>query len=54
MLPINRTMDALSQGKIDGVTVATAMLTEFGFGRLTNHHYLLPLGGATVSLVMSR
>ena len=54
VLPINRTMDALSQGKLDAVTVATAALTEFGFGRLTNHHYLLPLGGAPISLVMNR
>ena len=53
VLPINRTMDALSQGKLDSVTVATAVLTEFGFGRLTNHHYLLPLGGALISLVMN-
>ncbi len=54
LLPINRTMDALSQGKLDGVTVATSVLMEFGFGRLTNRHYLLPLGGALISLVMNR
>ena len=54
LLPINRAMEALSQGKLDGVTVPTGVLTEFGFGRLTNNHYLLPLGGAVVSLVMSR
>jgi TRAP-type C4-dicarboxylate transport system substrate-binding protein len=53
-LPINRTMEYLSQGKLDGVTVATAVLMEFGFGRLTNHHYLLSLGGAPLSLLMSR
>ena len=54
LLPINRAMEALSQGKLDGVTVPTGVLTEFGFGRLTNNHYLLPLGSAVVSLVMSR
>ena len=54
LLPINRTMESLSQGKLDGVAVPKSMLTEFGFGRLTNNHYLLPLGGAVVSLVMSR
>lgn len=53
-LPINRTMEDLSQGKLDGVTVATAVLMEFGFGRLTNHHYLLSLGGAPIALVMNR
>ncbi len=54
LLPINRTMESLSQGKLDGVTVPKSMLTQFGFGRLTNNHYLLPLGGAVVSLMMSR
>ena len=54
LLPINRAMEALSQGKLDGVTVPKSMLTEFGFGRLTNNHYLVPLGGALVSLVMNR
>jgi len=53
ILPINQTMDALSQGKLDGVVVATSTMMEFGFGRLTNHHYLLPLGGAPISLVMN-
>ena len=54
LLPINRAMEALSQGKLDGVTVTTSALPEFGFSRLANHHYLLPLGGAPLSLVMSR
>lgn len=54
LLPINKTMDALGQGKIDGATVPPAMLFEFGFGRLTNHHYLLHLGGAPTALVMNR
>lgn len=54
LLPLNRTMAALSEGKLDGVTVATSTSTEFGFSRRTNHHYLLPLGGAPISLVMSR
>ena len=54
LVPINWAMEALSQDKLDGVTVPTGVLTEFGFGRITNNHYLLPLGGAVVSLVMSR
>ena len=54
LLPINRTMAALSQGTLDGVTVALGGLMEFGFGRLANHHYLLSLGGAPLSLVMNR
>jgi len=54
LLPINRTMEALSQGKLDGVTVPSSILTEFGFARLANNHYLLPLSGVLISLVMSR
>jgi TRAP-type C4-dicarboxylate transport system substrate-binding protein len=53
LLPINRTMAALSQGTLDGVTVALGGLMEFGFGRLAKHHYLLSLGGAPLSLVMN-
>lgn len=54
LLPLNRTMDALSKGEIDGVTIPPSMLFEFGYGRLTSHHYLLHLGGAPVTLLMSR
>jgi TRAP-type C4-dicarboxylate transport system substrate-binding protein len=53
LMPVNRAMRALSEGKLDGVTVATSTTTEFGFARLTNNHYLLPLGGAPISLVMN-
>lgn len=54
LLPVNRTMTALSEGKLDGATVATSTTTEFGFSRLTSHHYLLPLGGAPIALIMNR
>ena len=54
LLPLNKTMDALGQGKIDGATVAPAMVFEFGFGRLTSHHYLLHLGAVPTALVMNR
>jgi len=30
------------------------MLFEFGYGRLTSHHYLLQLGGAPITLLMNR
>lgn len=52
LLPINQTMAALSEGKLDGVAVTTGVVTDFGFSRLTNYHYMLPLGGAPISLVM--
>ena len=54
LLPINRTMTALSQDTLDGVTVALGGLMAFGLGRVADHHYLLSLGGAPLSLVMNR
>ena len=54
LLPINRTMDALSDGTLDGVTIPPWMMFEFGFGRLTDNHYLIHLSGAPVTLIMNR
>ena len=54
LLPLNKTMDALGQGKIDGTTVTPAMVFEFGFGRLASNHYLLHLGAVPTALVMNR
>lgn len=53
LLPINRTMERLNNGTLDGVTVPEWMVFEFGFGRLTAHHYLAELGGAVLGLVMN-
>jgi len=53
-LPLNRTMDALGAGNIDGATVPPSILFEFGFGRLTSHHYLIHLGGVPTALLMNR
>lgn len=54
LLPINRTMENLSAGTLDGVTVPDYMIFEFGFGRLTAHHYLAGLGGAALAIVMNK
>ena len=54
LLPINRTMENLNAGTLDGVTVPDYMIFEFGFGRLTAHHYLAGLGGAALAIVMNR
>jgi len=54
MLPINRTMENLNAGRLDGVTVPDYMVFEFGFGRLTAHHYLVHLGGAALAIVMNQ
>jgi TRAP-type C4-dicarboxylate transport system substrate-binding protein len=53
-LPFNRTMDSLAQGKIDGVTGAPAIMYDFGFARLTSHHFMLGLGSVPSILAMSR
>jgi len=53
-LPLNRTMDALGAGNLDGATVPPSILFEFGFGRLTSHHYLIHLGGVPTALLMNR
>jgi TRAP-type C4-dicarboxylate transport system substrate-binding protein len=53
-LPLNRTMDALGAGSLDGATVPPSILFEFGFGRLTSHHYLIHLGGVPTVLLMNR
>ena len=53
-LPLNQATDALAAGKIDGAMLPPAMLFEFGFGRLTSHHYLIHLGGVPTAVVMNR
>ena len=54
VMPINRARDALSQGQVDGVVVIPAVLSEFGFSRLAQHHYLLAIGAAPLAMVMNR
>ena len=54
LLPLNRTMEALNKGELDGATVPPPMLFEFGYGRVTGNHYLLQLGGAPVTILMNR
>ncbi len=53
LIPINQTTEAISRGKIDGATIPPAMLFEFGIGRVTNHHYMMHLGGAPTAIVMN-
>lgn len=53
-VPLNRTMDALSSGVIDGVAVDPSVLEEFGLSRLAQNHYFLMIGSAPLALVMSK
>ena len=54
LLAINQTTEAISRDKIDGATAPPSMLFEFGIGRVTSNHYMIPLGGAPTALVMNR
>lgn len=54
LLPINQTMEELSRGALDGVTVPPSLLFEFGFGRLASHHYLIHLGIVPSTILMNR
>jgi TRAP-type C4-dicarboxylate transport system substrate-binding protein len=54
VLPVPQAMDAISDGSIDGTAAAPAVFAAFGIGRVTTYHYLLPISGAPLSLVMNR
>jgi len=54
LIAINQTNDAISQGAIDAATFPPEILSEFGVGRVANHHYVLLLGGRATALVMNR
>jgi TRAP-type C4-dicarboxylate transport system substrate-binding protein len=54
LLAINKTTEAISRGNIDAATFPPSMLFEFGIGRVTINHFMLPLGGAPTALVMNR
>jgi TRAP-type C4-dicarboxylate transport system substrate-binding protein len=58
MRPVPMAVDlisnAISNEEIDSATVPTALLFEFGIGRVTNYHYLLDIGCAPLAVVMNR
>src|SRR5581483_4486981 len=54
LLAINQTTEAVSSGVIQAATLPPSMLFEFGVGRVTRHHYMMPLGGAPNALIMNR
>ncbi len=53
-VPINRTAEAISSGKIDGALVPPAPMMEFGIGRVAPNHYLLGTSSVPLSLLMSQ
>ncbi len=53
-IPINRTAEEISAGSIDGALVPPAPMIEFGIGRVTPYHYLLPTSCVPQALLMNR
>jgi TRAP-type C4-dicarboxylate transport system substrate-binding protein len=53
-IPINETPAAILSGKVDGAMVPPAPMLEFGIGRVTPYHYLLPVSSVPQALLMSR
>lgn len=53
-LPINQTMDGLGQGTVDAVTLPTAVLLDFGIGRMTVNHFLLPIAPVSTVVTMTQ
>jgi len=54
ILAMNKTTEAMISGRIDGAAFSPFLLTEFGLGRVTTHHFMMGLGGAPGALVMNR
>jgi TRAP-type C4-dicarboxylate transport system substrate-binding protein len=54
LLPINQTTDAINRDKIDGATFPPLVLFDFGVGRVTTYHFMIPMGGVPLALVMNR
>jgi len=53
-MPVTMVWEAISNGTIDGAVLPPAMLFEFGFGRVTSHHYMLNINVVPLALVMNR
>ncbi len=54
VLPIPQIADAISDASIDGATLPPSALADFGVGRVTTYHYMLPISAASLAVVMSR
>ena len=54
LMPVTAVAAAISDGSIDGTTIAPALLQEFGIGRVATYHYLLRTSAGSLSLLMNR
>jgi len=53
-MPITQVANAISSGAIDGAAVSSTPLSDFGIKRVALNHYLLPISGAPLALLMNR
>jgi TRAP-type C4-dicarboxylate transport system substrate-binding protein len=54
VMEINQVAGAISRGDLDGAAIPLSMLHEFGIGRVTPYHYLLPISPAPLAVLMNR
>jgi TRAP-type C4-dicarboxylate transport system substrate-binding protein len=54
VLAIILTSETIGSGTIEGSTLAPSALRDFGIGRVTTNHYILPISASPLALLMSR
>jgi TRAP-type C4-dicarboxylate transport system substrate-binding protein len=54
LMPINEAAEGISSGVIDGATLPTAPMPEFGIGRVATNHYMLHTSAIPLLLLMNR
>ncbi|MBX2804927.1 MAG: TRAP transporter substrate-binding protein DctP [Hyphomicrobiales bacterium] len=53
-IPVNKTLDGITSGKVDGAYVPPIALIEFGIGRVAPNHYLLKTSSIPLVLIMKK
>jgi TRAP-type C4-dicarboxylate transport system substrate-binding protein len=54
VMPITQAAEAISRGAIDGATLPTAPMSEFGIGRVATNHYMLRTSAVPMLVLMNR
>lgn len=54
VMPITQAAEAISRGAIDGTTLPTAPMSEFGIGRVATNHYMLRTSAVPLLVLMNR
>lgn len=53
-MPTTEVTEAIGRGTIDGTTCHPGPLFDFGFSRVVNNHYFIPLGVLPVAVLMNK